>query len=529
MNNASVERIAASYTEVPYYSSAIPESHPDRLATLGYLFGLSPAPVENCRLLELGCAGGGNIIPMAYHLPGSTFLGVELAANQAMAAQKATQDLGLENIRIENKDMLALSSSVGPFDYIICHGVFSWVPEPVQEKIFAIMSESLSEQGIGYISYNTYPGWHFREVVRHMMLYHAEQFDTPETRLNQGKAFINFIADAMANQNDPYGLLLRDELKVLKAGGDYYIFHEYMELVNSPIYFHQFVQRAERHGLQYLAESEFQTMFDVGIPDNISQTVARISRDIIQNEQYLDFLRNRCFRKTLICRKNLKLRRSLDASCLDKLLISSTSTPEGLADASPSSRMAKFRTYDGMLLETDDPFIPAGLMVLRESWPRALAFEDLVQRCLQRLEDTTPQGLDPEIVRQELGQGLLRCRISGAVELHSWQDDIVTVLSDRPRVSEFTHYQVQQHQRIVNRSHQVCDADPFERRLIRLLDGQHDMGRLTDKMVQCVEDGTFTVSEFDVPITDSEKIRQTIKENVGTVLSRLLDAGLLVE
>jgi len=529
MNNASVDRIAASYTEVPYYSSAVPESHPDRLATLGYLFGLSPAPVENCRLLELGCASGGNIIPMAYHLPGSTFVGVELAENQAMAAKKAVQDLGLGNIRIENKDMLELSSALGPFDYIICHGVFSWVPEPVQEKIFAIMSESLSEQGVGYISYNTYPGWHFREVVRHMMLYHAEQFETPEERLNQGKAFIRFIADAMANQNDPYGLLLRDELKVLKAGGDYYIFHEYMEVVNSPIYFHQFVQRAERHGLQYLAESAFQTMFNVGIPDDISQTVDRISRDIIQNEQYLDFLRNRSFRQTLLCRKNLKLRRSLDASCLDNLMISSTVTLEGLADELPSSRTAKFRTPDGMLLETDDPFIQVGLMVLRESWPRALAFKDLVERCLQRLGNTTPQGLAPAMVRQELGRGLLRCRISGAVELHSWQDDVVTMLSDKPRVSEFTHYQVQQRQSIVNRSHQVFYPDPFEIRLICLLDGQHDMVMLTDKMVQCVEDGTFTVSEFDVPITDSEKIRQTIKENVGTALSKLLDAGLLVE
>lgn len=529
MNNASVERIAASYTEVPYYSSAVPESHPDRLATLGYLFGLSPAPVENCRLLELGCASGGNIIPMAYHLPGSTFLGVELAENQAVAAKKAIQDFGLENIRIENKDMLGLSSALGPFDYIICHGVFSWVPEPVQEKIFAIMSESLSEQGVGYISYNTYPGWHFSEVVRHMMLYHAEQFDTPETRLNQGKAFIRFIADAMANQNDPYGLLLRDELKFLKAGGDYYVFHEYMEVVNSPIYFHQFVERAERHGLQYLAESEFQTMFDVGIPDNISQTVARISHDIIRNEQYLDFLRNRSFRRTLLCRKNLKLRRSLDASCLDSLLINSAATLEELADESPSSRLGRFRTHDGKLLETNDPFIRAGLMILRECWPRALAFEDLVQRCLQRLENTDQHGIDPEMARRELGRGLLHCRISGAVELHSWQEDVVTMLSDKPRVSEFTHYQVQQRQKIVNRSHQVFHADPFERRLIRLLDGQHDMEMLTDKMVQCVEDGTFTVSEFDVPITDSEKIRQTIKESVGTVLSKLLDAGLLVE
>ena len=67
------------YDAVPYESKSFPQTHPDRLATLGRLFGMNPAPVTHSRVLELGCAGGGNLIPMAFHLPENDFLGIDLS------------------------------------------------------------------------------------------------------------------------------------------------------------------------------------------------------------------------------------------------------------------------------------------------------------------------------------------------------------------------------------------------------------------------------------------------------------------
>jgi tRNA G46 methylase TrmB len=86
-----------AYDEVPYPSLSYPQTHPDRLATLATLHGLRPAPVDHCRVLEVGCAGGGNLIPMAEALPDSEFVGIDLSARQLAAALAVVRELGLKN------------------------------------------------------------------------------------------------------------------------------------------------------------------------------------------------------------------------------------------------------------------------------------------------------------------------------------------------------------------------------------------------------------------------------------------------
>jgi SAM-dependent methyltransferase len=183
-----------SYDEVPYDSYPFPQTHPDRLATIATLLGLQPAPVEHCRALELGCAAGGNLIPMALTLPDSTFLGIDLSARQIDDGRQTVAALGLTNIELRQLSILDVDASFGRFDYLICHGVFSWVPAAVQEKILAICAAHLAPHGVAYISYNTYPGWHLRGMIRDMMLYHAQQFREPAVRVRQARNLLDFLA-----------------------------------------------------------------------------------------------------------------------------------------------------------------------------------------------------------------------------------------------------------------------------------------------------------------------------------------------
>ena len=149
------------------------------------IFGVSTPDIAACRVLELGCASGGNLIPMAFNLPRSEFVGVDLSRHQVDDGRSVIRDLGLSNIRIEHASILDIGPDFGTFDYIICHGVFSWVDEPVQEKILQVASDNLSASGVAYISYNTYPGWHMREGVRRMMRYHTRQFDEPQEQIDR--------------------------------------------------------------------------------------------------------------------------------------------------------------------------------------------------------------------------------------------------------------------------------------------------------------------------------------------------------
>ena len=524
------ERIQESYTAVPYLSQAYLQSHPDQMATIGRIFGMSPASITQCRVLELGCAGGGNIIPMAYFLPESDFKGIELNEGHVKKAHRTISDLGLSNIRIDQGNILDIDESWGKFDYIICHGVFSWVPETVQEKIFSISVENLAEKGIAYISYNTYPGWHMREMIRHMMLYHAGQFETPRQRLDQGTAFVEYLAKAMAgNSNDPYGLLLKNELEALKSSEEWYLFHDYMEVVNAPIYFHQFIDRADQNNLQYLGEANFPTMFSHGFSEGINRTLEEISRDIVQKEQYMDFLRNRLFRQTLLCHKCLNLNRTLDSESLAGLLISSDTVPEvETRDLSPGV-IQKFRISDGTVVETENPIIKAAFWILRESWPKVVSFERLYDMCFEAISSFMDHDTRHEINwRHELGRGLLHCYASGAVDAKTWESDYTGYVTEKPKVSRLALYQSKNRQRIVNARHEIVTLDPMARQLLPMLDGTNDRNTMVQKLTALVRDGAFTLTEYDVPITEKDEIYRFVDQSIDKILSRLAEETLLI-
>src|SRR4051812_41655243 len=156
---------------------------------------MSPAPVDRCRVLELGCAGGGNLLPMAETLPQSTFFGIDLSPVQIGHGQRIIRALGLTNLRLEAMSILDVPEDFGEFDYIIAHGVYSWVPPAVQQKILDLCAAHLAPQGVAYLSYNTYPGWHLRQMAREMMLYHVAGIESPQESAAQATALVQFIRD----------------------------------------------------------------------------------------------------------------------------------------------------------------------------------------------------------------------------------------------------------------------------------------------------------------------------------------------
>ncbi|MCY2962905.1 MAG: class I SAM-dependent methyltransferase, partial [Planctomycetota bacterium] len=164
-----------SYDVVLYPGNPYRESHPDHLATVARMFGLESPLVDGCRVLEIGCACGANLIPMAVSVPTARFVGIDLSQRQISEATQTVAALGLANIELRHGSVTEIGPDDGLFDYIICHGVFSWVPQTVREHILAVCSRNLSPGGVAYISYNTYPGWFMRGMVRRMMGFHAKR------------------------------------------------------------------------------------------------------------------------------------------------------------------------------------------------------------------------------------------------------------------------------------------------------------------------------------------------------------------
>lgn len=223
-----------SYDAIPYQSTPLTDTHPAHLAVIGRLFGLETADPDRCRVLELGCASGGNLVPLAWNLPESSFLGLELSARQAAEGAESVRALGLGNIEIRQGDILTFDAGTERFDYIIAHGVYSWVPEPVRERLLALCGELLAPNGVAYISYNTLPGWRMKGMLRDMLLHHVRGVDDPALRLQGAHDLLAFLDTATAGLEALSARFLREEIAHLRTAHPSYLYHEYLETFNEP-------------------------------------------------------------------------------------------------------------------------------------------------------------------------------------------------------------------------------------------------------------------------------------------------------
>lgn len=462
-----------SYEEVPYGSKPLYPTHPDCLATVATLMGMRPAAVENCRVLELGCATGGNLIPMAATLPDSHFVGIDLSPRQIAEGQKLVDALGLSNIRLAPVSITDVDDDFGQFDYIICHGVYSWVPPAVQDKILDVCSRNLAPQGVAYVSYNTYPGWHARGMVREMMGFHARRFDDPGVRVGQARAFLEFVAKGVTEQDTAYARVLREEAEMLRPKADYYLFHEHLEDVNQPLYFHEFADRLAARQLQYLGEAWFHTNPAKLAPD-VWETLQQLSADLIALEQYLDFLDNRTFRRTLICHDQVRLDRAPSASIVAKMHMSALARPVSESLDLSLSAVEEFRSDEGASASTNIPAVKAALVALFEAWPASLSFDELWAEVQRRLAPASIAAGTAEA----LAESLVHCYLSNVVALHVSPAQFALTAGQRPVASPLARCQSKLGQPIANLRHRIVELSEADRLVLDMLDGRTDRAAL---------------------------------------------------
>lgn len=479
-----IEAQLTSYEDIPYTSKPLYPTHPDCLATLATLLGMQPAPVARCRVLELGCAAGGNLIPMAEALPDGRFVGIDLSPRQIADGQALVAAAGLSNVDLRAMSIMDLQPDFGQFDYIICHGVYSWVPPAVQGKILEICHRNLAPQGVAYISYNTYPGWHGRAMVREMMGFHAGQFEDPATRIAQARAFLEFMVNSVDDSDGAYARVVREEADMIRPEADYYLFHEHLEDVNQPLYFHEFAARIAAQNLQYLGEAWFHTNLSK-FSTEVRATLEQLSGDLVRLEQYVDFLINRTFRRTLLCHQQVKLDRAPSADIVARLSMSALVMPVSDVPDVAGTLPEVFRADDGRSATTNIPQVKAALVALYEAWPRALSFEALQARVAEQLG----RGLDSH--RDMLAAGLLQCYLSNMVAFHVEAAQFALQPGPLPRASSLVREQAARGWPIANRRHRVVPLGDADRLLLSLLDGQTDRPALAAALASAVASGSL--------------------------------------
>jgi SAM-dependent methyltransferase len=303
-------------SEPLYLTYAQPELHPSRIGAVAALSGFPAVPSSKCSYLELGCGNGGNLIPLAESYPSATFVGVDLDSRAIELAIARVATLGISNVRFIHSDLLTFDpsqSGTGTFDYIVCHGLYSWVPEAVQHRVFEVISSGLSENGLGYVSYNVIPGWRQRGVLRDIMRFGVSlgketlgkpeaEVLPPEERLKAGAQFLTFVSSVRQSSEDLYGTYLKEAISRLQHADLPYLVNEYLGEYNEPVSFLQFMEKAKKANLQYVGEARPALMFTEDLGERVDGFLKRGAPSLLYREQLLDFCRNRMFRETILAR-----------------------------------------------------------------------------------------------------------------------------------------------------------------------------------------------------------------------------------
>jgi len=535
------------YDEFPYTKHIYQQTQPNNLATIATLFGMQPPPVESCRVLELGCANGINTLAMAQAIPNGEFVGIELSAGQIQEGQQNVHRLDLQNITLKHLDILDIDTDLGKFDYIVAHGVYSWVPPNVRDKILQVCHEHLQPNGVAYVSYNVFPGWHIDNMLREMMLYRTRNVTDPTEKLEQAKTLLNFFIQAIKHKYDPYSLSLTKELRRISQLNDNYFFHEHLEENNNAILFSEFIEHAHQYQLQYLTD----TTVTFASVDNFLEEADKLGMTLIEKEQYFDLLRNTQFRATLLCHQPISINRHLAADKISdfyiaaplKLASQNQLPAEQTSEKVKTEMLERFDNLAGeAVLSVGSPLLKAVCLCLGEIWPQSFSFHHLMQQVYRLLNlvdgsmdkaggKSYQTGLSEEEI-DEVKTMLLEFYLKNIVELSVYPPKLTLTVSQCPIASPIARLQSEQNQQVTNLRYEVFSLDLATRQVLRHLDGTHDKAALLEVLRQSIDNGEFDLYQGGdkkaLAEIDSEELQDHLSQQVQEILQNLAKKGYLM-
>ncbi len=503
-----------SYDQLIYNSYPRPETHPAHLATIAELLGLTAPALKAMRILELGAGTGGNLIPLAERFPESYFLGIDLSAKQVAFGQKQITALGLNNIELREQSILDFPEDAGAFDYIICHGVFSWVATEVQDKILEIFSKHLTTEGLGYLSYNTLPGWRINGAAREMMQYHVSEIETPEEQVQQAKALVQFLANSQVLPDSPYAQFLQQLSAELKDVPPYYLFHEYLEAENQAFYFHEFISKLDATQLAYVGDAHFALMSLVDLPEVTQQILTGLD-DRLKLEQYLDFIRNRKLRESIICHAGREIQSPVSLGRIKQLYCSADLT---MVESLFTEEVTVFNSENGGELSTANPVTIAALKTLSAIWPEQLRLDLLTQKAVAEVAIFIPSAELPALTGQ-FQEEMFYYYSGNLLDFRSTEFLATRQIDGSPKATPLARYQAVRQGNVTSLRHKSVNLESITRQILTLLDGTRDRTAILAELIKLRAKGElFLFAEG----------KDSVDEEFKSILETIVDRSLVL-
>lgn len=390
-----VEQVAESYNSFPYDSHAFKWCSPAYIRAAAYLYGVDLPPVQNARVLEIGCASGGNSLPFAFMYPEAEIVAIDISEAQIAQGQDIVKRAQLSNISMHTMCMTELPNDLAPFDYVIAHGVLSWIPKQMQPQLFKAIQKSLSPNGGAYLSFNTYPGWRARETLRELMLWHSRDSKEIQHKVDKAREVIPFLEEGVSSHNllQPAKEYLATQLPNCESQ-NYYLAHEYLELHNNPLYFKHMIDFAEQANLRYVGDAEpnIECVEYYQLADNAEFIkLCASASTAIEQQQYLDFAVGRSFRKSLLS-SNQHPQQAFDRPDFSRLVDLLFAASFEALDDDTYTQAKRYQVLD-KYVDVSCPIMQEMLALLQQHWPRPISGRDLFQLVGTKNQKQSEQAL----------------------------------------------------------------------------------------------------------------------------------------
>jgi SAM-dependent methyltransferase len=285
------------------------EMAPDWLDLAARLAGHVPparGQSPSFRYLYLGSGQGMGLCLLAAANPDAEFLGIDLQGEHIAHAEALSAGAELRNVRFVQADFVDLAAAwpadFGTFDYVVLHGVYTWVSPFVQEAIVGCLAHAVRPDGLVYASYNTQPGWlgtmpfqHISRLIRDTggkasgaaIEESVQLFD----RLRAGGAATFQILPA-----------LKARLDAVKTRSTGYLVQEYMHASWRPLWHSDVAGAFGRSGLAYVGSATLaETMLPGVLPPPLRDTILGQQGDALRQDVQ-DFVVNQSFRRDVFRR-----------------------------------------------------------------------------------------------------------------------------------------------------------------------------------------------------------------------------------
>jgi len=451
------EVLSSSFDALPYRHGSIAATHPARLGAIARLLGHGAAPPDHCRVLELGCGEGMNLLPLAERFPSSHFVGVDFSPAQIGVGEEVRAAAGIGNARLVCADLREFEPEAGAFDYVIAHGVYSWVSDAVKDRLLKLCAHALASDGLAYVSYNVHPGWGLPGSLRAILRSELAGVADPRAHLRR---LLPALQRAFSGQTTPYARLMSEALTSMQAKPEALLFHDELEVVNDPVTFLDFTTHAAAHGLQYLAEADFASMPLDHLPAEARGALAELDVDFFRGQQLLDLLGNRQFRASLLTRSGAPPAREPDPAVITECAVGfHLRATDGRIDLAAAAPLRLLGRHD-FLLSVEKPAQKAFFAALCAAFPHRITFSQAVARAVELLQH---HGLPTEVDSAPLAVGLVKLFTIDQCDLLLAGDGAWLRLSKHPEPSPLMRAQAQTGLHVTNRWHEVVELTDEDR------------------------------------------------------------------